>query len=80
MEPPKIFPAGGNFSKPVEVTLQAGPDATVHYTLDGSAPTATDPLYEKPFQLTAPTILRARAFKPGFTRSITALEIFVIDN
>jgi hypothetical protein len=41
-------------------------------------PTTSDPLYEKPVRLTGPTILRARAFKPGSTRSITAQEIFII--
>jgi hypothetical protein len=28
--------------------------------------------------LNAPTVLRARAFKPGYTRSITTQEAFVI--
>jgi len=35
-------------------------------------------LYEKPLPLNGPTILRAKAFKPGWTKSITAKEIFLI--
>jgi hypothetical protein len=35
-------------------------------------------LYEKPVLLTSPTILRAKAFKPGFTQSITVQEIYFI--
>jgi len=46
--------------------------------LDGSAPDKEDPVYERPIRLTTPTVLRARAFKDGFTRSITSQEVFVI--
>jgi hypothetical protein len=35
-------------------------------------------LYEKPVPLTGPTILRAKAFQPGFTTSITVQEIFIV--
>jgi hypothetical protein len=34
--------------------------------------------YETPIKLTSPTVLRARAYKDGFTRSITTQEIFII--
>ena len=52
--------------------------ADIHYTLDGTVPTTSDPLYKQPVRLTGPTIVRATAFKSGFTRSITAQEIFII--
>ncbi len=38
---------------------------TIRYTVDGTVPTTSDLLYEKPIQLTGPTILRAKAFKTG---------------
>ncbi len=78
LPPPEISPGGGNFAKPVEVVLKSEPGATIRYTLDGTVPTTSDLLYEKPVQLTGPTILRAKAFKPGFTKSITSQEIFII--
>jgi uncharacterized repeat protein (TIGR03806 family) len=78
LPPPEISPSGGNFKKPVAVTLKNEPGATIHYTLDGTVPTTSDWLYEKPIQLTGPTILRAKAFKPGFTRSITSQDIFLV--
>ena len=78
LPPPEISPPGGNFTKPVAVTLKSEPGATIRYTLDGTVPTMSDLLYEKPVQLTGPTILRAKAFKPGSTRSITAQEIFLV--
>lgn len=78
LPPPLISPAGGNFTNAVEVTLNSERDATIHYTTDGTAPTTSDPRYEKPIRLTGPTILRARAFKAGFTKSIIAQQIFLI--
>ncbi len=77
--PPEISPPQGRYDRPMEVTLkEAEPGASIRYTLDGSLPTSADPLYEKPIQLSGPTILRAKAFKPGFTKSITVQQVFVI--
>ena len=76
--PPEISPRGGNFPKPVAVTLQAEPGATIRYTLDGSAPTASDLLYDQPVRLNVPTVLRAKAFKTGCEKSITVQEVFII--
>src|SRR5580698_7517 len=78
LAPPVISPPGGNYEKSVEVTLKGESGAVIHYTLDGTVPTKTDPVYEKPLHATGPTILRARAFKPGYTKSITTQEIFMI--
>ena len=78
LPPPEISPRGGNFNKPVAVTLKSEPGATIRYTLDGTVPTTSDLLYEKPIQLPGPMILRAKAFKPGCTKSITTQEIFLI--
>lgn len=77
LPPPEISPAGGSFTNAVTVVLKSEPGATIRYTLDGTVPTPTDLLYEKPIQLSSPTILRAKAFKPGFTKSITTKEIFL---
>jgi hypothetical protein len=58
--------------------LHSEPDATIRYTLDGTVPTTDDLLYEKPIRLTGPTIVRAKAFKPSCTKSITSKEIFLV--
>ncbi len=81
LPPPVITPDGGSFGGPTEVTLstdEAG--AQIRYTLDGSTPGPSDPLYQGPITLTAPTVLRARAYKDGFTRSITNQQVFVVGN
>jgi len=80
LPPPEITPPGGTYSRPVTVTLKTEPGATIRYTLDGTVPTTDDLLYEKPVPLTGPTILRAKAFKPGSTKSITVQEIYLVGN
>jgi uncharacterized repeat protein (TIGR03806 family) len=79
VDPPRISPAGGTYSKPIEVSLQVGePGADIRYTVDGSAPTASDTKYEKPIEVTGPTVVRARAFKDGLTRSIASEAVFIV--
>jgi uncharacterized repeat protein (TIGR03806 family) len=79
LDPPTLSRPGGTYSAPLEVALHdTEPDAAIHYTLDGSEPGASDPLYAAPIKITDTKILRARAFKEGFTRSITAQEVYVI--
>jgi uncharacterized repeat protein (TIGR03806 family) len=77
LPPPEISPHGGHFKWPVDAVLKSEPGATIRYTVDGTVPTTSDLLYEKPVRLTGPTILRAKAFKPGLTDSITTQEIFL---
>jgi uncharacterized repeat protein (TIGR03806 family) len=80
LPPPAISPAGGSYDQPVQVKLSSEPGADIRYTLDGTVPTSSDLLYEKPLQLTGSTILRAIAFKNGFTKSITTQEIFIVSS
>jgi uncharacterized repeat protein (TIGR03806 family) len=79
LAPPVISPAGGIYGSPVEVILtQSEPGADIRYTLDGSAPDKSDLHYEHPLKLTQTAVIRARAFKEGFTRSITEQQIFIV--
>jgi uncharacterized repeat protein (TIGR03806 family) len=79
LAPPAMTPAGGTFTDPIEVSLQASEaGAEIHYTVDGSEPGPKDALYRTPIRLTSATVLRARAYKDGFTRSIVAQDVFVV--
>jgi uncharacterized repeat protein (TIGR03806 family) len=79
LAPPAMTPPGGTFVEPVEISLSANePGADIRYTLDGSVPGPSDARYEKPIRLSSPAILRARAYKDGFTRSITTQEVFIV--
>jgi uncharacterized repeat protein (TIGR03806 family) len=80
LPPPKIRPAGGRYAHAVEVTLgHQDPGVLIRYTLDGSVPTSADTAYTGPLEISSPATLRAKAFKAGFTRSITVQETFQID-
>jgi len=81
LAPPAIDPAGGSFPAAIDVALKAGEQGTeIHYTLDGSEPGRGDPLYTKPIRLIDSAVLRARAYKNGYTRSITAQGVFILGN
>jgi uncharacterized repeat protein (TIGR03806 family) len=78
--PPIIRPEGGDFRGAVRVTLSSpDPDALICYTLDGTAPGKSSPVYAGPFELRRSTTVRARAYRDGFTRSISVQETFIID-
>jgi uncharacterized repeat protein (TIGR03806 family) len=77
--PPKIIPDGGTFAAAVTVTLaSADQGAQIRYTLDGSVPGPQDPLYSAPIRISAATVVRARAYKDGMTRSITSESVFIV--
>jgi uncharacterized repeat protein (TIGR03806 family) len=79
LDPPSMSPNGGTFDGPVDISLtEREPGADIRYTLDGSVPGPSDMRYEKPIKLTGPAVLRARAYKDGFTRSITEQQVFII--
>ncbi len=79
LDPPAMSPQGGTFGAPVDISMsEREPGAQIRYTLDGSVPGPGDLLYEKPIKLTSPVVVRARAYKDGFTRSITAQQVFIV--
>ena len=79
LPPPATSPQGGTFRASVEISLTVSePGTDIRYTLDGTVPSTSDMRYEKPIRLTHPTVLRARAFKEGFTRSITEQQVFIV--
>ena len=53
-----VSPAGGTYNAPQTVTLTANEPATIRYTLDGSTPTMTSPLYTAPLSITSPATLK----------------------
>lgn len=63
---PLATPAGGSVSAAVTVKLEvAAAGAAIHYTLDGSAPTAASPVYTAPFRVTTTTTLKAMSVRTG---------------
>lgn len=80
LAPPTMQPAGGDFKGSVTVSLASGdPGAQIRYTLDGSVPGLSDPIYDKPVVIDGPAVLRARTYKEGLTRSVVVQQTYVVD-
>ena len=64
--PVRIEPEADVFATPIEVSLHSDtPGVDIRYTVDGTEPTGSSPLYSSPFAVSATTTVRARAFRPG---------------
>ena len=67
---PTITPNGGDFLTSQEVTLACTTEgATIHYTTDGTTPTALSTQYTAPFTINATTTVKAIAVKSGYDNS-----------
>jgi hypothetical protein len=79
---PTFSPAPGTYTSSVAVTLSTlSTGASIRYTTDGSAPTATSGnVYSGPITLTASTTLRAIAYGGSFTPSPIADGDYLVIN
>jgi predicted Zn finger-like uncharacterized protein len=69
----------GVYTSGIEVALSCQtPKADIHYTVDGSEPTAKSPKYGKPVPIKATTTVKARAFLKGWTPSDVLTGTFTI--
>jgi hypothetical protein len=76
---PTMTPAAGTSTASVEVTLACTtPGAAIRYTLDGTTPTSTSPLYAAPLRLTATTTVKGKAFKAGLAESALASGTYTV--
>jgi len=68
--PPTFNPVPGSYNAPLEVTINcATPGVTIYYTIDGTTPTTASDLYSAPLTFISYTVLRARAYKTGWSSS-----------
>jgi hypothetical protein len=76
---PTFTPNGGTFSAPATVALStATAGATIHYTLNGSTPTSSAPVYVGPFTVSSTTTVNAMASMSGMVDSAIASATFTI--
>jgi alpha-tubulin suppressor-like RCC1 family protein len=75
---PTIDPGAGTFDGSVSVTLASIAGATLRYTMDGTTPSGSSPLYTAPVVLSASATLQARAFHPDYTQSPVASAAYVV--
>ena len=78
---PTFSPAGGTYPEAQSVTIACTTEgATIHYTLDGTAPTVSSPIYANPITISETTTVKAFAVKEGLTNSAIATAQYVINN
>ena len=72
---PSIYPASGTLQGVQLVVIQG--KGTIRYTLDGSEPTASSPIYTAPFRLASSATVKAKAFQDSIA-SDTTTSVLVI--
>ena len=78
---PTIVPASGTFTTPQTVNIvRPAADAIVRFTLDGSDPTLSSPLYTEPLLVDASMTVKAKAFRLDTLPSTIASATFTINN
>lgn len=76
---PTFSPAEGSYTSAQTVTINcATSGAEIRYTLDGTEPTASSALYSTPLSVSKTTIIKAKAFKTGYTSSATITKTYTI--
>ena len=76
---PTFTPLGGTYNEPQTVTIACTTeDATIHYTMDGTDPTESSPIYSSPLFITETTTVKAMAVKDGYENSAIATAVYVI--
>jgi alpha-tubulin suppressor-like RCC1 family protein len=77
---PTFSPAAGTFSTAQLVSISSTTaGALIRYTLDGTTPTITSPLYVYPIALDSTTTVKAAAFKTGYTASSVTSGTYALD-
>lgn len=77
---PAIIPPGGVFTGTQLVTISVStPNAEIHYTTDGSTPTASSPRYTGRIDVTASRTVKALAIRSGMADSDVAQATYSIE-
>lgn len=66
------FSGATQFEESTQVTMTGPTGSEIHYTLDGSTPTAESPVYTEPITLSETTVVKAVAIKDGVSSAVTS--------
>ena len=71
-------PPGFTAQGSIQATISDAAQATIHYTLDGSTPSASSSTYSGPITLSSSTTIRAIAAQTGFAPSTVAAQLYTV--
>jgi hypothetical protein len=78
---PVISPAAGSYSSSVSVSISGAlTGQTIHYTIDGTTPTASSPLYSSSFTLTGSALVQAGFFSGSQLIGVTSASQFYVND
>lgn len=72
VQPPRITPAQGVFYSTQTVIITADPGATIHYTLDGTTPSTSSPVYSGSFYVSTTKTVKAIAVQSFGTSPVSS--------
>ena len=76
---PTFSPTAGTYYEAQTVTINCSTEgATIHYTIDGTDPTESSPVYESPISISETTTVKAFAMKEGYLDSGIASALYTI--
>jgi hypothetical protein len=80
-DPPTFDPPGNTYyiESMLEITINASPESTIYYTLDGSNPTINSQVYTGTIKLSNSVIIKAFAIKPGYSNSEISEASYIIN-
>ncbi|MBW6515148.1 MAG: chitobiase/beta-hexosaminidase C-terminal domain-containing protein [Candidatus Cloacimonetes bacterium] len=78
--PPAFSPPGGSYFGSIMVSITTvTPDATIHYTMDGTDPTDQSPIFTDPIEVTDDVTIKARGYATGLNPSIISTANYTIE-
>lgn len=79
LHPPEIQPSTGFYESPQSLRITTNSkDATIHYTLDGSLPTASSPTFASPVKIQSPSKVQAIVLRNGVASQATVADLKVV--
>jgi hypothetical protein len=76
---PTFYPGQGIYSNPIKVSINTkDAGATIYYTLDGSNPDSTSPVYSGPVEIDSTARLKSYAVKAGMSPSSVSSATYTI--
>ena len=77
--PPAFSPLPGTYTTAQKVTITGASGTTIHYTSNGTAPTASSSAYTAPIAIAATTTLEAFAVGGGYLSGPVATAVYTIN-